>query len=217
MTVPNVGPATDKGQTPRPALSGIYKQLIEAPAAASTTAFISSGVAGPNTTTVTYEPGDVDMDGALGATGIIPQARNVVVTVAHASSVVAMSGTITGKDKYGRTVTEAWSVTATGTSKTFTGAVAFKEITSITMTAVADASGNTITFGTGKVFGLDFKTAIPSLVKEMQDAAVVTNGVVVAASDSANADRRGTYTPNGTPNGTIDWTLWYIVDDFVNI
>lgn len=217
LRVANVGPATSKPLTPRPAITGIYRQTITAPAAGSTTAFMSTGVAGPNATTATYSAGGANFDGTLGATGIIPVARNVVVTVTHVSSVVACSGTITGEDQYGRTITEDWSVTATGTSKTFTGAKAFKKVTSITITAAGDSSANTVRFGTGNVFGLAFPTACASLLKEYEDITLRTNGTLVAASSSASADRRGTYAPNTTPNGTINWNIWYLVEDFTAI
>lgn len=157
-------------------------------------------------------------NGALASSGIatLTPARNVVITVTHGSSVVAMSGTITGT-RLGRAVTEAWSVTAGTTSKTFTGAVAFDTVTSITEVIAADASANTIIMGDGKVLGLPMKCACPSAVKEMENTTVVTNGTVVAASTSANADARGTYTPNTAPNGTNDWAVWYISDDLASI
>lgn len=153
--------------------------------------------------------------GALASGGVatLTPARNVVITVTHASSVVAMSGTITGKDMYGRIITEAWSVTATGTSKTFTGAVAFKTITSITEVIAADASTNTIIVGDGKKLGLSFKAATPRIVAETEDGALPTAGTIVAASAAANADYRGTYAPNSTLNGALDFVVYYIVDD----
>jgi hypothetical protein len=143
-------------------------------------------------------------------------ARNVVITVTHASSIVAMSGVITGTDIGGATITEAWAVTATGTTKTFTGAKAFKTITSITEVVAADASGNTIIAGDGKVLGLDtpsLAAGTNACVKEIQSGTgVVTNGVYVAASTASTADARGTFTPNGTLNATIDWDVWYLSD-----
>lgn len=153
--------------------------------------------------------------GALASGGVatfdVP--RNVVITVTHASSVVAMSGTITGTDEYGNTITEAWSVTATGTSKTFTGKKAFKTITGITEVVGADASTNTIIAGNGKVLGLPFKAAIPVITAETEDGAVPTAGVLVAASTASTADARGTYTPNSTLNGALDFVVYFICED----
>jgi hypothetical protein len=148
-----------------------------------------------------------------GGVGVADYARNVVITVTHASSVVAMSGVITGTDIHGKSITEPWAVTATGTSKTFTGAKAFKRITSITEVVAADASGNTIITGDGKVLGLEAYCSVASAVKEIADGSVATNGTVVAASSASTADARGTYAPNATPDGSKDYTIYYLSDD----
>lgn len=159
------------------------------------------------------------LGGALCSGGVatLTPPRNVVITVTHSSSIIAMSGTITGTDIYGRTVTEAWAVTATGTSKTFTGKVAFKTVTSITEVVGADASSNTIVAGDGKVLGLSFKAAVPIIVAETEDGAAPTAGVLVAASTTANTDYRGTYTPNSTLDGTQEFVVYYICDDPVAV
>lgn len=146
--------------------------------------------------------------------GVNDVARNVVIVVTHGTSVVAMSGTITGTDRHGRTMTEAWSVTATGTTKTFTGKKAFKTVTKVTETIAADASANTIITGQGIVLGLDRKCATPSLLKEAIDGAIVTTGTVVAAGSASTADAYGTYLPATAPDGAHDWEVWFLVDDF---
>lgn len=151
--------------------------------------------------------------GALATNGVavLTPARNVVIVVTHSSSVVAMSGTIYGK-RFGREVTEAWSVTAGTASKTFTGKKAFDSVHRITETVAADASANTIISGTGVVFGVSAPISVASAVKEVVDGSVVTNGVLVAASTSAAADALGTYAPNTAPDGAHDYALWYISD-----
>lgn len=136
--------------------------------------------------------------------------RNVVITVTHATAVVAMSGTITGTDLTGKNISEAWSVTAGGTTKTFTGKKAFKTVTSITETVAADASTNTIIAGTGVVFGLDSPLSVASAVKETSAGSVVTNGTFVKASAAATDDPHGTYAPNSAPNGSTTYEAWYI-------
>ena len=170
-----------------------------------------AGAASAGTTSMT-------IDGALATGGVatLTPPRNVVITVTHASSVVAMSGTITGT-RYGRSITEAWSVTATGTSKTFTGAVAFNTITAITEVIAADASTNTIVAGDGKKIGLAVKASATTLVKELEDGAAPTAGVVVPGSASANADPRGLYIPNSTLNGALDFDVWYLCDNLSTI
>jgi hypothetical protein len=172
--------------------------------------------AGPNTTTITYQStkvslGGTDFDGVI-PTGVPDFPRNVVVTVSHGSSVVALSGTITGW-RNGARVTEAWSVTAGGTSKTFTGAKAYDMVESITVVAAADASADTVDVGTGNVFGLGQLCSSIGIVEENEDgAAPGTAGTLVAGSTAAAADRLGTYAPNSTPNGSLDFDVWYLSD-----
>lgn len=140
-------------------------------------------------------------------------ARNVVITVTHASAVVAMSGVITGTNKAGREITEAWAVTAGTATKTYTGKKAFASVTSITETIAADASANTIIAGTGVVLGLAVKSSVPKALLEVVDAGVVTTGTLVAGVAGATTDEFGTYTPATAPNGAHDYTVWYIAED----
>ena len=156
---------------------------------------------------------NMTIGGALASGGVasLVPARNVIITVTHASAVVAMSGTITGTDRRGNVITEAWSVTATGTSKTFTGKKAFATITSITEVVAADASANTIIAGTGKVFGLQAPVSAPAPIGEAEDGAKPgTAGTLAIASDTG--DTYGTYSPNTAPNGTHDYDIWYLSD-----
>lgn len=189
--------------------SAICKQTWTDPVAADDDGFSAShlGAASAGTTSMT-------LGGALatGGVGINAHPRNVVITVTHASSVVAMSGVITGTDIHDQVQTEAWSVTATGTSKVFTGKKGFKTITGITQVIVADASGNTVIAGSGVVFGLLVMNAVASAVKEVAAGSVVTNGVMVAASSASTADPRGTYAPNTAPDAANDYTVWHLSD-----
>lgn len=182
----------------------IYESFVDLAAADDDGISVSHAGAGTAGTT------NQTIGGALATNGVakLTPARNVVITVTHASSVVAMSGTITGTYR-GRTVTEAWSVTATGTSKTFTGAQPFDTVTSITETVAADASANTIISGTGKAIGLSAKASVASLVKETASGSVVTNGTLAKATTTHD----GTYSPNGTPDGSADFEIWYISND----
>lgn len=153
--------------------------------------------------------------GSLATGGIarFTYARNVVITVTHATAVVAMSGIITGTDVAGKTITEAWSVTAGTASKTFTGKKAFKAVLSVTEVVAADASANSIIVGSGNALGIGVKTALASAVKELEDGVVVTTGTIVATSVLTTADPLGTYTPATVPNGAYDYDVWVIVDD----
>ena len=195
-----------------------------APTAASTTQF-KTGFAGPNTTTVVVTrtgivAGNVVFDGTY-ANGMLDYHRNVVITVTHASAVVALSGVITGTDVYGKTITEAWSVTAGTTSKTFTGKRSFFRVDSVTVVAVADASADTVSIGDGQVFGLDLPIAsqtpastgrVSKAILEIVDNAVVTTGTIAALSTDPTEDPRGTYSPATAPNGTHLYDIWYITD-----
>lgn len=194
------------GTSATPAL--LVKQTFTAPATIVTNWFATShaGAGSAGTTSMTL------------AHTSVATPRNVVITVTHATAVVAMSGTITGTDTYGKTITEAWSVTATGTTKTFTGAKAFATVTSITETVAADASANTIIAGTGKKLGLNFRASNIIPVMETEDGATPTAGVIVAgAGSSATADWRGTYAPNSTLNGALTFVIYYITDDPTDI
>lgn len=192
---------------------------------------ISTAQAGPNTTTI-----NLTITGSLASGGkatLLPTfgpftgGRNVVVTVTHGTSIVACNGVITGTDVYGVVRTETWSVTATGTSKTYVSKTAFKTVTAVTAIAVADASANTITVGDGDLLGLD--VILPSALglaatalKEVVAAALVVTGTFVAGgisisaagviSNTANVDPRGTYAPATIPNGATQYDVWYISD-----
>lgn len=192
----------------------IIREDFTTPAAAVSNG-LSASHAGAGTSGTTSQT----LGGSLcsGGIGTLDAARNVVIVVTHGSAVVAMGGVITGTDKYGKTITEAWSVSAGTTSKTFTGKKAFKTITSITETVAADASANTIISGSGSVLGLGFQNECISLVKEVAAGSVVTNGVVTAKSSVSTADARGTYVPNTIPDGATSYTVFYIVQDFIHV
>lgn len=194
-----------KGQVLLKLAALVYESIVNP--AAKVTNGISASHAGAGAAGTTF----MTLGGSLASGGVarLLPARNVVITVTHASSVVAMSGTITGT-KGRQTITEAWSVTATGTTKTFTGKKAFDTVTSITETIAADASANTIIAGSGDVLGTAGAVSCSSLVKETSAGSVVTNGTLVKASTASTDDPRGTYAPNTIPNGSTAYELWYL-------
>jgi hypothetical protein len=191
-------------------LSVLYKlHLVDVPAAVTNGASLTHlGAAAAGSVNMT-------LGGSLASGGVVTftYPRNVVITVTHATAVVAMSGVITGTDIAGKPMTEAWSVTATGVSKTFTGKKAFKTISSITEVVAADASANSIIAGSGNVLGIGVKTSQPAAVMELVDGAVVTTGTIVAASTVSTADPLGTYAPATAPNGAHDYDVYVISDD----
>jgi hypothetical protein len=213
----------------------VYHQTWPAPSAAAAND-VTTTTAGPNTTTT-----NLPINGTLASGGVatfLPTygpftgGRNVVVTVTHATSIVAVSGTIFGTDVYGVAISENWSVTATGTSKTYVGAVAFKRVTRVTITAVADASADSITVGDGSVLGLDVICSVGSAAglaaaaeKEIMDGAVLATGLLTVTGIAISAagvisvpaagaaqDRRGTYLPAAIPNATHNYDVWFMSD-----
>lgn len=216
-TVANVKKATDPGKQIACTAALLLKYSLVDPALGSATAYISTGLTStklPNAATLTNTRNATDWDGTLGTTGVPDYPRTALITVTHASSIVAVSGTIDGIDLYGRAVSEAWDITAGGTSKTFVGKKAFVRINSITITSAGNATTDTLKLGTTNVFGLPFPCSSVDVVSEMQDGAVVTTeGLLVAASSVSTADRRGTYAPNAAPDGAKDFVVYYISDD----
>lgn len=192
--------------------SALFKQAWTNPAAVDADGYKTT-FAGPNATTFEFTPAS-GLNGALVSIGrAVPDFhRNVVVTVTHATAVVAESGVIEGLDANGDFISEAWSVTAGGTSKVFTGAKSFAAVTKVTVTAATDASANSNTIGTGQVFGLDARLSVASAVKERVDGAIVTTGTLVVAG-TGTADPRGTYSPATAPDGVHDYEVWVISDD----
>jgi hypothetical protein len=197
-------------------LARLYRQTWTNPAALVANG-IKTAFAGPNTTTFEFTPLS-GFNGSLlsGNRVVLDFPRNVVITVTHGSAVVAESGVIEGLDEYGDFLSEAWSVTAGGTTKTFTGKKAFKAVTRVTVTAATDASANTNTIGTGNVLGLNVKSSVggvASAVKELVDLAIVATGTLVAASVAATDDFRGTYLPATVPDGAHDYDVTFITED----
>lgn len=228
MALPNAGVypyGSDRGYTvkgqPRGA-SVVYHQQWVNPATSALNN-IRTSLLGPNTATFTLTPNSATaLDGTLasgpaGGKKVIQDfSRNVVITVTHASAVVALSGVITGKDAYGRDISEAWSVTAGTTSKTFTGKKGFKEITQVTIVAAADATADTVTIGNGNVLALDVNNVVGvtgGALKELSGGALVVTGVLTAKSAVATDDPRGTYLPAAAPNGATTYDVVFVSDD----
>lgn len=131
--------------------------------------------------------------------------RNVVAAWTGTSVI-----TITGTDEYGAVVKES---SASGVA--LTGKKAFKTITGISVSA--DVTG--LTVGTGVVLGLPIYLpyAAGAVLKEIQDGANATAGTFVAgvrtAATALTGDVRGTWAPNGTPNGTINFATVILSDN----
>lgn len=146
------------------------------------------------------------INGVLAADGVatfdVP--RNVVAAWTDPAAI-----TITGTDVYGNVMVES---SASGTS--LAGKKAFKTVTGVAVSADVTA----LTVGTSKVLGLPgYLADVTDVISELQDNAKAVAGTVVAGvTDAATAttgDVRGTYTPNGTPNGTLRFNLVVLARD----
>ena len=215
--------------SPRPQNASIaYRQWL-APLAAGTAVFVSAA-AGPNASSFVYsrsglgvlKTGDgstftgTTAFGGSAADGSMDCPRNVIVTVAHATAVVALSGVIYGIDEYRRPIQESWSVTATGTSKLFTGKKAFARVDGVSVIGAGDASADTVSVGRGSVLGLPMRSALGGTgvaVKETMDGGILATGILTAASAAATDDEQGTYLAATVPNGTHNFEVWYLVND----
>ena len=189
----------------------------------------ATGTELPNTETVTYTTADngvSPMDGAaLGSVSSVTSVngttysvwtlgtpRNITAAATHATSVVAMTITITGMDEYRERMIETLSIAATGTSQTAAGKKAFKYIISIAVTAAADAEANTLDIGFGDVLGLPVRlVAKKYVVSATLDGAVDTPTLVAAVdTDPATAttgDVRGTVDFGTASNGTRTFSM----------
>lgn len=135
--------------------------------------------------------------------------RNIVVTVAATTDgdVAAGDIVVTGLNFAGEEITETHAVTA-GTPATFTGTVAFKEVTSVEV-PVQDGGSVTVDVGWGDKFGIPYKLYADELViLKLFDKAVDTGGTL---ANSATALESNTFDPNGTPDGQKDIDLYIIV------
>jgi hypothetical protein len=140
------------------------------------------------------------INGALASGGVCVLDVPRAIVAAWTNTAVL---TVTGTDEYGRRIRQS---SASGT--TMTGTKAFKTITGVSTSA--DITG--LTVGTGKVLGLPvFLPGTGLVIRELQDGAAATAGTIVAGVTSVatatTGDVRGTYAPNGNPNGALSFQL----------
>lgn len=193
----------------------------------------------PNTETVTYTPdtdGTSPLDGAVSTTSIgvngstvtvwdvkdgATYGRNLVCVATHSSSVVAMTIVISGYDYLKKAMTQSFSITAGTTSKTATGTKAFAYVSSIAITAAADAEANTLNIGTGSALGLPYKLAkigdvVSTTIGGVQELInVASNATFVAAvtstASATTGDVRGTVTHTTALDGSKEPIVFYYV------
>ena len=175
----------------------------------------ATGTELPNAETVIYtfpHASASPQDGA-NLTGIMDVPRNISGVVTHSTTTVAMTVLITGTDENGMAMSELLTFAATATSIAAAGKKAFKTVTAIAITAVADAEANTLNMGWGDVLGLPYlltqKNAVTYLMDGIpQVTGTITAGVTTDPATTITGDVRGTILPATATNGTRRYGGW---------
>lgn len=146
----------------------------------------------------------IDGDLASGGVATFDVPRAVVAAWTTSATL-----TVTGTDAYGNVMVES-----SGAGTSMAGKKAFKTVTGVSSSV--DITG--LTVGTGKVLGLpSFLAGAGYVVAELQSGAKATAGTIVAGdtavATATTGDVRGTYAPNGTPNGVLAFQLLCVLDD----
>jgi hypothetical protein len=146
--------------------------------------------------------------------GVLDVPRNVTLTVATTNQ-SGINFTVYGTDVYGAAMAE---VIAGPNANTVGGVKAFKTVTKVAANAAIATNG--VSVGFGNVLGFPVHVPIGGLVlKEIQDNALATAGTIVPGLNpltkalNNNADVRGTYLPNATPDGSKSFSLVIALPD----
>lgn len=204
----------------------VIDQIVNPAAAASTTLINAAtgaelpATAGTKTYLFPIAVAASPQDGAV-ITGILDVERAVRVVSSHASSVVAMTVTIYGTDRYGAPLRETIAVAATGTGATVEGVKAFKKITRIDLTAAADASANTINVGYGLALGLAFAPAVGGYIRTVTAENTAESATYAppprTAQTATSVNTRGTIVATtNVPNGARTYTVTYVAKNGPN-
>lgn len=127
--------------------------------------------------------------------------RNLSFNVTHGASIIAMTLVVAGYDEYGVDISELFTITATGTTKTVAGKKAFKWVKSYTIASAGDATANTANLGWGNVLGLPYRIADKNNVIGMTNGVPDYTQAIVIADDTnppttSTGDCRGTFAPS---------------------
>lgn len=185
----------------------------------------------PNAETVTYTTADdnvspidsasrgtvttiTDSTGVSRSVWPIATPRCLTATMTHGTSIVATTIVVTGFDVYKQLMSELFTITATGTSKTVVGGKAFAYILSIAITSASDSEANTLVLGFNDKLGLPFAVDVKNKIIGMMDGAMDTPTIVLADTTSpattATTDVRGTVDFATASNGTRIFAAWLI-------
>ena len=194
----------------------------------------ATGTELPDTETVTYTPatdGTSPLDGAIAAPStvflagadrsvwVLDVPRNITGVVSHAGTSVAMTVLISGYDYYGQAMSELLTFGASASDVPAAGAKAFKYISSIAITAAADAEANTLNMGWGDVLGLpyalpaksDFLTNGCYFNEVLEGTAPAVVAAVTTTATTTTGDVRGTVDLNSACDGSAV-SVWYKTD-----
>lgn len=186
----------------------------------------------PNNATITYTPATngtsplddatraavstIVVNGANVPVFVIPTPTALVLAVTHGSSIVAMTALVSGYDEYFQPMSELFTITATGTSKSAAGLKAFRYVSSIAFTSAGNATTNTANLGTSDVFGLPIRCAKKGNFIVYVDGNIDAATKVVADATTATTstgDVRGTWDPASAADGTKQYVVWMVVAD----
>lgn len=198
LTSPAVGPVSVYGNLTRVSFGAVD-------AASATAVCAAQAISGTNVAAT------INGASATGGVATFDVARSLVMVSTNAGD-TAQVVTVTGTDMYGRTLREARTLNGT-TVVAFQKA--FRTVTAVSVSATM--TGN-LTVGNGNVLGLPmFIPDAACILMHIQDGATATAGTIVAGATAtataSTGDVRGTWTPNGTPNGTIQFALNIMAPD----
>ncbi len=213
----------DLGAFPAALAEGIIKDATstELPDTETVTYTAATDGTGPQDATTRPPATTITVSGVeypvLDLTGTAEAGRNIVCAVSHASSVVAMTVKVYGFDVYKMPMTETLSITATGTSKTATGAKGFRYFWKVEITAAANAEANTLDLSTGTVispkYRIKTKNHVLALKDGVEDASATKVAGVTTTATSTTGDVRGTVDFATDADGTAVYALIIVCDD----
>jgi hypothetical protein len=146
--------------------------------------------------------GDAVQDVATGITNpVVP--RNI--SVKGNASGIAGNVVITGTNYAGKEITETIALNGATAAE---GALAFKTVTNVNLPIKTNASGDTVSIGWGKKFGLPYMLPAAALAIVKLFNGSVDSGTVTADVDELE---KNIFALNGTPDGAKAIDLYLIV------
>lgn len=160
----------------------------------------------PDAVSATYVHAAVTLGAAAQdvATGITNPDFPRTVTVKGNAAGIAGNVVITGTNAAGETITDT---IALNEATEVEGTKAFKTVTSINFPAKTNVSGDTVSVGVAKKFGLPHKVANAALLLVKLFDGSTDSGTLAVDADEVE---KNLFALNGTPNGTKVLDLYYL-------